>query len=271
VLVGRRLAALAAALLLLSGCAAARPLPLADRTLGRDVVLAALTWNVHSGRGDLRLLMDDLRDGRLTGQPVEDYVVFLQETIEGGDHDVVAVARERGLSTHFVPVRVSDRGVSGNAILSTRPLLDPRTIDLPRIRRVRKAVAATIDIDGQRLLIVCTHFENRVRWLSGVLFFSDRARARQAAALLDTLPDGPGILGGDLNTWLGPGEPAWRALLERFGDTPSDRLEPTFLDRLVLDHLFFDLPGGWEATTDVVDNRYGSDHHPVVGVIVEKK
>jgi endonuclease/exonuclease/phosphatase family metal-dependent hydrolase len=266
--------ALVAALALLlaagvAGCAATRPPDLAARAAGRSVVMAVVTWNMNAGRGDLPRLVDDLAAGRLTGAPVQDYVILLQESIEGGTHDVVAFARVRRLSTFYVPLWVSDRGVSGNAILSTRPLLDAHAIDLPRERRVRRAVAATLDIAGMRLFAVSTHLENRTTWLRGALF-SDSARGRQAQALLEALPDAPGVLGGDLNTWLGDEEPAWRLLLERFGDTPPERLTPTFRDRLILDHLFFDLPDPWEAVREVVGERYGSDHHPVLGVILEK-
>jgi len=35
----------------------------------------------------------------------------------------------------------------------------------------------------------------------------------------------------------------------------------------VLDHLFLDLPDGWTATRRVIEDRYGSDHHPVLGMI----
>jgi endonuclease/exonuclease/phosphatase (EEP) superfamily protein YafD len=70
-----------------------------------------------------------------------------------------------------------------------------------------------------------------------------------------------------MNTMLGPAEPAWQVLSKRFPDTPADRPRPTFRDRLVLDHLFFDLPDGWTVTRRVVPERYGSDHHPVIGVV----
>jgi hypothetical protein len=65
---------------------------------------------------------------------------------------------------------------------------------------------------------------------------------------------------------LGPAEPAWGTFLDRFPDTPP-RPEPTFRDRLVLDHLFLDLPAGWVASRQVIEERYGSDHHPVLAVI----
>ena len=222
---------------------------------------------MHEGRGDLPRLVDDLASGRLTGTPVRDYVVLLQEAIEGGEHDVETLARMKGLSTFFTPVRSDARRTSGNAVVSTRPLLNARAIVLPQERQPRSAVAATVKIDGRRLFVADVHLENRVSWRRGGLL-SDAARGRQARALIEALPaDKPGILGGDLNTWLGRDEPAWRLLAQRFDDTPREHARPTFRDRLILDHLFFDLPDGWRASTRVLPESYGSDHRPVLGVI----
>jgi len=44
-------------------------------------------------------------------------------------------------------------------------------------------------------------------------------------------------------------------------------LQPTVRDRLVLDHLFFDLPDGWRFDRWSLRDYYGSDHRPVVGVV----
>jgi endonuclease/exonuclease/phosphatase family metal-dependent hydrolase len=265
-----RTAVLGALASLAAGCAPLPPPDLTTRSAGRDVLLAVVTWNVNAGRGDLPQLVTDLTTGVLTGKPVRDFIILLQENIEGSPHDVQSVARSRQLYTFFTEVRLSDRGPSGNAVLSTRPLLDARVIDLPRERRVRKAVVVTLEIDGIPMFAACTHLENRTSWLKGGLL-SDTARGRQARVLLRSLPQGHGIVGGDLNTWLGPGEPAWRALQERFDETPGGAAdEPTFRDRLVLDHLFFDLPSRWEAVRAVVPERYGSDHHPVLGLIVRR-
>ena len=207
-------------------------------------------------------LLADVAGGRLTGAPVRDYVALLQEASED---QVTAIAAERGLSLYFGAVRRSPRRTSGNAILSTRPLAGARAIDLPRERQPRAAVVATIEVAGASLFVMSTHLENRLGWLRGL--FGDGARGRQAQALLREIPpQQDGILGGDMNTMLGPGEPAWRAFLDRFPQTPP-RPEPTFRDRLVLDHLFFDLPDGWIATRKVIQDRYGSDHHPVLGII----
>jgi endonuclease/exonuclease/phosphatase family metal-dependent hydrolase len=215
---------------------------------------------MHGGRGDLRRLIVDLEAGRISGAADGPYVLLLQEFVDRGD-ETLAGASSRALSVFASPVR----GRSSNAIISTVPLEDSRRVDLPRERQPRGAISATIRIQGQPLFVVCTHLENRLGWLRGL--FGDRARGRQAEALLAALPsDGHGIVGGDMNTMLGPDEPAWRALLRRFPDTP-DRPQPTFRDRLVLDHLFFDVPDTWHITRRVVADRYGSDHHPVVAEI----
>jgi len=220
---------------------------------------------MHGARGDLPRLIEDLADGRLTGSTIRDYVVLLQEAPEGGDGNVTTTAAGRGLSAYFSAVRRGAVRATGNAIVSTRPLVDARSIDLPRERQPRAAAIATIQVSGETLFVSSTHLENRLGWLRGL--FGDRARGRQADALLREIPPQQhGILGGDMNTMLGPTEPAWRAFLDRFPETPSHP-EPTFRDRLVLDHLFLDLPAGWVATRRVVEERYGSDHHPVLGVI----
>jgi endonuclease/exonuclease/phosphatase family metal-dependent hydrolase len=221
-------------------------------------LLAILTWNMHGSRGEVNRLIADLETGVVTGASPRDYVLLLQEFPSRGEGDVAS--RTHALTVFASPVR----GASGNAIVSTIPLEDPRTIDLPRERQPRAAVVAMTRIGGQQLFMASTHLENRLGWLRGL--FGDRARGRQARALIQALSQGHGIVGGDFNTMLGPDEPAWRMLLSRFPDTP-DRPEPTFRDRLVLDHLFFDLPDGWTVNRRVVGERYGSDHHPVIADI----
>jgi endonuclease/exonuclease/phosphatase family metal-dependent hydrolase len=212
---------------------------------------------MHGGRGDLERLVADMEAGRLTSGAPRDYLLLLQEFVNRAD---VPGSPTRALSLFTSPVR----SATGNAILSTLPLEDARTIDLPRERQPRAAVAATIRIGSDTLFIVSTHLENRLGWRRGL--FGDRARGRQADTLLQALPQGHGVVGGDFNTMLGPNEPAWRAFSERFPDTPGKH-EPTFRDRLVLDHLFFDLPDGWLVTRRVIRDQYGSDHHPVIAEV----
>jgi endonuclease/exonuclease/phosphatase family metal-dependent hydrolase len=227
-------------------------------------VVSVVTWNTNAGRGDLDRLAFDLETGRLAGRTSGAYVLLLQEITEA---EIEAVAASRKWATRFAPV--SERGgrVRGNGIVSSLPLQQARVLPLPRIRQPRAAVVGRIDVAGERLFVASVHLENRVSWWKGGLF-SDSARRHQVEGLLRALPaDGPGILGGDLNMWLGPGEPGWQALTRRFTDTPAWPRPPTFRDRLVLDHVLLDLPDGWHATRRVASDDYGSDHHPVLAVV----
>jgi endonuclease/exonuclease/phosphatase family metal-dependent hydrolase len=224
---------------------------------------------MHAGRGNLAHFIDDLASGRLTGSPPRDYVVLLQENVERDGEPLGAVAATRHLFAFFLPIRRQQGAISGNAILSTLPFDAPRIISLPRQRQARAVAAAEITVSGERLFVASVHLENRLAWWKAL--FSDVGRGRQARALVQQLPAGQhGVLGGDLNTWLGPREPAWREMRRRFPDARFDSRQPTFRDRLVLDHLLFDLPDGWTATTRVMKDDYGSDHHPVVAVVMAR-
>src|SRR4051812_39729564 len=109
---GQCVIALCLAGLTSAGCTYRRPV-LAPPPETR-AVLAVVTWNVHSGRGDLPRFIDDLTQGRLTGFPVRDYAILLQETIAGNRYDAVKVAQERQAWVYFEPVRESKQGISGN-------------------------------------------------------------------------------------------------------------------------------------------------------------
>jgi len=250
----------------LLAAACARAQPVLSVPTPRQVTLAVATWNMHAGRGNLPQFIYDLASGTLTKGVPSDYVILLQEDLEPSEHSARDEAATRALSFFFAPTRADSTRTSGNAILSTRPLQDAHIVMLDRERQPRTAAVATIRLDAATLFLVNVHLENRAAWWR--ILFSDSARSRQATTLLEQLPaQAPGILGGDLNTWLGPREPALRAMFERFADTPSDQPQPTFRGRLVLDHLFFDVPDGWAVFRRVIPDRYGSDHHPVVGVV----
>src|SRR5678816_3221141 len=117
------------------------------------IVFAVVTWNMHFGRGDLARLVEDLASGTLTGAPVHDYVLFLQEVTERGVPKVAAVAQARHLSTFSQRIQITPARMTGNAILATQPLLDPRAIDLPREREPRGAIVAALDIAGQHMFL----------------------------------------------------------------------------------------------------------------------
>jgi endonuclease/exonuclease/phosphatase family metal-dependent hydrolase len=202
--------------------------------------------------------------------------------------DVVRFAQREGLYLFYVPSMRNgsprDGGTPedrGNAILSTLPLEDLAAIELPVERQRRVAVAATVEVRTSadvpwRLRFVSTHLENRARWtrLYRGLGAAQRNQARALVASLELLsPASASAVGGDFNTWFrGGGSGALDALRIRYpspGSHPEGvtRDLPLFLPGVRLDHLFLRLPGGWSGHYELLADRYGSDHVPLVGWI----
>ena len=266
----------------------AAPVALAD--------LVVISWNVNIGAGDVASLVDSLRDGSLTGQPVTRFVLLLQEAYRRGPLvprgpltgarsagarqprvidreriDIVEAARRLGLSLVYVPSMRNGSDLDedrGNAILSTEPLSDVAAVELPFERQRRVAIDAAVSGTGPggapwTMRVTDVHLDNRAParrlWL-----FASATRLRQARGLLLALgTTGPAIVGGDFNTWYGFDDPVFDELSTAFDtDIPHDR-RPTFAGLLRLDHLFFRLPEGWQATTTRLE-KFGSDHHPLM-------
>jgi endonuclease/exonuclease/phosphatase family metal-dependent hydrolase len=268
--------------------------------------LVVVTWNVHAGGGDLVRFVADLRGGALTGAPVESFVLLLQEAYRAGPDvpeasraerltarvearpptgprtDIGGIAEHLGLYAFYAPsmpngsdspdAHAEDRG---NAILSTLPLSGLAAVELPFEVQRRVAVAASLEgttADGSlwRLRVASGHLDTRSRW-SRVLDSFGAGRARQAGALGAWLDGEAVILGADLNTWsAGMLEGALDLLYDRFPETPPAG-GATFTAAGVLgrklDHLLVRLPPGHETRVHRIPDRYGSDHHPLLGVV----
>jgi endonuclease/exonuclease/phosphatase family metal-dependent hydrolase len=195
--------------------------------------------------------------------------------------DIDDYAAALGLSVFYVPSMRNGpelREDRGNAIISTEPLLDPLALELPLARQRRVTLGAAIDVrtdDGvKRLELINAHFEP----LSSpkTLWVFKNPRAAQARAILELI-DQPRytdrqrtagtIVGGDFNTVRsGAAEPAIR-LLRAWSTGPQreDSRNTHMMGRL--DYLFFNLPKDWRASTQRLDTRFGSDHHPVLGTL----
>ena len=260
---------------------------------------AVVSWNTHVGAGNLEALVADLRSGKLTGRPITDFVLLLQEAYRAGDAvpsldavewasavlgagprharvEAIRAAERLGLSSVYVPSMRNGRpGTTaedrGNAILTTARLTDIGAIELPLERQRRVALAATVmvkagDAPATPLRLVCTHFTNMV--MHHVWVLSESGRLRQARALARTLPaNGAMILGGDLNSWFGYRDAAYRELAERLSSRPALEDRRATFGPMRLDHLLFRLPDGWRAELRRADSKYGSDHYPLVALI----
>lgn len=260
--------------------------------------LVLISWNVHVGGGDVAALVRDLRSGRLTAGDPLPFVLLLQEAFRARDdvpeiRDEQAVpprinarppsgrrvsmpdlAKQLGVHALYVPSMRNGRAGGderedrGCAILSTLALNDLHAIELPFERQRRVALAARIaDVAGDDdLWVVNVHLENRTGprrvWLEAPL-----ARERQARALVKKfLPDGPAVLGGDLNTWAS-NEPTIELLKEIFDTPVGDDRRTTLPGVGRIDYLLARLPRGWAMTTQRLDSQYGSDHYPVLGIL----
>jgi hypothetical protein len=261
-----------------------------------------VSWNAHLAEGRLADLIADLKAGAFTnGRPVEHFSLLVQELYRRGEDvpefdtgdrsafaitardpdaaDVEAYAASLGLSFLYVPSMRNGAALRedrGNAIISTEALIDPLALELPLARQRRVAVAAAVNVqtpDGvKRLELVNVHLEP----LSSprTLWIFRNPRGRQVRAILDLLEtprfadtDVAGIvLGGDFNMVRGGDRE--EAYQHARAWSTSLRQEDTRRTHLMgrIDYLFFRLPNGWHASTRRLEDRFGSDHHPVMGL-----
>lgn len=205
---------------------------------------------------------------------------------------------EGGAAEDEAPVR-EDRG---NAVLANVPLVYPLAVELPFERQRRVAVAAEARLGGERVAFCSVHLDNRAPWRRAWRSLG-QARGRQMAGLLralatlglipSRLEDGPRpfgaqpfgapwgdaqapaafVLGGDLNTWTrGTREDAYKRARRRFPEPAAPDPRPTHRFEIGgmlrrSDHLLFALPPGWRGDCRRLDDTFGSDHYPLVGVL----
>jgi endonuclease/exonuclease/phosphatase family metal-dependent hydrolase len=261
--------------------------------------LVVVSWNAHLADGRLTELIADLRAGKWTdGRPVQHFVLLLQELYRRGTDvpaflptarsayaimprdpnapDARDYAHELGLAFAYFPSMrngaemMEDRG---NAIVSTEPLQDLFAFELPfeRQRRVAAGAAITVQTEAgpERLHLVDTHLEPLAS--PSALWILRNPRRRQVGAILDLVQkprfqsDAIGtVIGGDFNTVQGGDREeayrrvrAWSSSLRR-----EDARSTHLMGRL--DYIFARLSPAWQVDTHRVEEKYGSDHHPVL-------
>ena len=263
--------------------------------------LLVVAYNAHIGAGDLDELVADIRDGDFTGAPVSHFVLLLQEVHRAGlgvppdqelpenapsgsrtpDPDRTPIMRwAQALGLHLIYVPSMRNGIGfetpedrGNAILSTLPLDELRALELPA--GLQRRVAVVAEVRGRTsanepwtLSVASAHLDNAS--ITSPLASLGSVRARQASGLVRMLPDeGPVLVGGDFNTWLGQREErAYRIMRDDFPYPREHQMSPT-VTRLgagrVIDWIFFRGPRGWSFDDARARRNYGSDHYPVYG------
>ena len=272
------------------GGAAVQPLGATGSPPIRIEDITFVSWNVHVGSGDVRAFVSDLRKGDLAGgRKVGHYVLLLQEAVrtdgvpalaenaagagridahrDAASADILQIARELGLSLVYVPSMRNGGSDAdppedrGNAILSTLPLSDLVAVELPGERQRRVVIIA----HAETVSVGAVHLDalgsgSRRLWV----FWTPWLREVQVRSMASRLPDGPLVIGGDLNTWHGRGERAVR-FLDRLQDATPVSVDRPGLSLRVLDYLFFRTGKDRRAHYRQVGHRYGSDHSPLVG------
>jgi len=162
--------------------------------------ITVATWNIHGGVGlDGRRMPARIAD--VLAQMDAD-VIALQEFATPRDalDDFRTELESRLAMRACVGVTFrTQRREFGNAVLSRRPILDSRCIDLSfGMREPRNAIEMTIDVGGAQLRVIATH-----------LGLAAAERRAQVARLADRLAETsvPTILLGDFN------EPKWHGTL----------------------------------------------------------
>jgi endonuclease/exonuclease/phosphatase family metal-dependent hydrolase len=265
--------------------------------------VALITWNIHLGAARLDALVADLRSGSLTGAPAEHFVLLVQEARRrggtvpvvvprdartarhlgersaGSRADIVATAARLGLGLFYAPSMRNGGAESaaedrGNAILTSLPFTAAAAIELPLVAQRRVAVAATIlllDVAGRRreLRVTSVHLDYGASRSRPLAPFGP-GRTLQAGALTDALAgQGNSVVGGDFNTWSLPLlEGGLARMRAAFPDLPAGTTAPTHFTAGVvprqLDHLFLRAADVTGSRPVRIDDRYGSDHFPLL-------
>jgi len=160
------------------------------------------------------------------------------------------------------PTVLRPNGHYGNALLTRRPVLDVRHVDLTVYRREpRAALDVDLNIDGATVRVVVTHL--------GLLPGERRTQVRR---LLDQLGESRAdvvVVCGDINEWFAVGRPL-RWLHARLGRTEGVATFPAAFPVFALDRIWVNPR---HAMTGLVAHaspsaRVASDHLPVTADIL---
>ncbi|MEN3794469.1 endonuclease/exonuclease/phosphatase family protein [Fulvimarina sp. MAC3] len=228
-----------------------------------------VSWNIHGaiGRrrrpdpertmGEIERMAPDILilqevDGRtMFGRAANAFEFFT----DGLWKRLPRVSDER--SCHLAEARTADWPSDdvGNLLWSRFPLSNLKVLDLPGPDiENRKAIIAEIDLGDRRLRVVGTHF--------ALLPTTRLKQARAIVEHIETRPDMPTVLGGDLNEWLPKG---WvhSTLSRRLPQGFAPRTWPERVPIAPLDRFY--MTGDVQVVARGTDARAGaaSDHRAI--------
>ncbi len=163
----------------------------------------------------------------------------------------------------------------GIAVLSRFPFVRDTVFGIGVEQETRFAQAIVLDLNGDEVTVINTHFSNRDFWLTGGRlqmlrqeYFQDNLRTFAATSIVRFLDSGwcsdLTLLAGDLNTL--PFSRAWRILRSRLRDTAGwkDFLQPTYKVEYQV-HIDYVLTSNTLHTLNYrILSTVASDHNPLL-------
>lgn len=195
--------------------------------------LRVASYNIHSCVG-----ADGRHDPDRVARVIDELdadVIGLQEVdaryhVEHGLDQIDYLGRATGLGAVSGPTLERHRGRYGNGLLTRRPILSLRRIDLSvAAREPRGALDVELACDGGSVRVVVTHFGLGAR--------ERRAQAQRLLAQLEPLGDGLLVVLGDFNEWQ-PGGAVVRTLDRHLGVSRAFRTFPARWPLLALDRIW---------------------------------
>ena len=226
--------------------------------------LRVASYNIHQCVG-----RDGRRDAARVAQVLREVaadIVGLQEVDArpgpGTDSmQMQYLADTLGLHAIAGPTIFRHDGTYGNALLTRRPILDVRHVDLTVYRREpRGAIDAVVDLGGEQARVIATHL--------GLLPGERRIQVRRLLDVLGETRPRLVVLCGDINEWFAVGRPL-RWLDGRLGSNPALATFPAGFPLFALDRIWVH-PRSALATLSVhatAAARRASDHLPLTADI----
>lgn len=197
-------------------------------------------------------------------------VVALQEvdvnTKRSGMNEAVTLAEKTKMNFYFAKAIDHDGGDYGVAILSRYSLSGGTTHKLPTAAGTngepRVLATATIEVNGKKILLACTHLDAQR---------NDTNRVLQIQAINSLLQQetGPIVLAGDLNATAGG--PVINTLDQHFTRTCTQNCGftiPVTTPTKTIDFIAYKPAAAMTVVSHtVIDEKYASDHLPVMATL----